>query len=161
MTVSYISIVNTAVKCQGHPVSLWRWPLTCDLEKMLLIDVLLFVGHVKRRKTITTFACIDETLPTCSRSEPLIYMNIEGNYQVTLWRQRWRHHHKITFWGIIWDDLLTADVKLKLCLRFPNFQNGRLFDVATIFLPEAIPEVEHASKIAINVSNILSFWSML
>ena len=20
-------------KCQGHPVSLWRWPLTCNLEK--------------------------------------------------------------------------------------------------------------------------------
>ena len=30
-----------------------------------------------------------------------------------------------------------------------------------IFLPEVIPEVEYARKIAISISNILSFWSTL
>ena len=29
------------------------------------------------------------------------------------------------------------------------------------FLPEVIPEVEYTRKIAISISNILSFWSML
>ena len=29
------------------------------------------------------------------------------------------------------------------------------------FLPEAIPEVEYTRKIAISISDILSFWSML
>ena len=29
------------------------------------------------------------------------------------------------------------------------------------FLPEIIPEVEYTRKIAMSISNILSFWSML
>ena len=29
---------------QGHTVSLWRWPLTCDLEKVLFIEI--FFKHV-------------------------------------------------------------------------------------------------------------------
>ena len=29
------------------------------------------------------------------------------------------------------------------------------------FLPEVIPEVEYTRKIAISISDILSFWSML
>ena len=39
---------------------------------------------------------------------------------------------KILF-GIIWDDLFISEVKLKLCLIFQNFQNGRHFELATIF----------------------------
>ena len=57
MTISYISFFHFILitprltelrlfKCQGHPVNLWRWPLTCDLEKTIMI-----------------FAFIDETLP--------------------------------------------------------------------------------------------------
>ena len=30
-----------------------------------------------------------------------------------------------------------------------------------IFIPEVIPEIEFASQIAISISDILSFWSML
>ena len=30
-----------------------------------------------------------------------------------------------------------------------------------LFLPEGIPEIEYASKLAIKISGILSFWSML
>ena len=44
-----------------------------------------------------------------------------------------RHHHEKTFWGIIWDDLFISEVKLKLCLIFQNFQNGRHFELATNF----------------------------
>ena len=34
---------------------------------------------------------------------------------------------------IIWDDLFISEVKLKLCLVFKNFQNGRLFELVTNF----------------------------
>ena len=37
------------------------------------------------------------------------------------------------FSSTIWDDLFISDVKLKLCLIFSHFQNGRHFEVATIF----------------------------
>ena len=40
---------------------------------------------------------------------------------------------KNTFLGIIWDDLFISEVKLKLFLIFPNFQNGRHFELVTNF----------------------------
>ena len=35
----------------------------------------------------------DIALAICSRSQPLLNMNIERNFEATLWRHRWRHHH--------------------------------------------------------------------
>ena len=46
---------------------------------------------------------------------------------------------KILF-GIIWDDLFISEVKLKLCLVFQNFQNGRHFEPATNFFTESYTE---------------------
>ena len=46
------------------------------------------------------------------------------------------------FFGIIWDDLFISEVRLKLCLIFQNFQNGRHFELDKLFLPEVVPEVE-------------------
>ena len=43
-------------------------------------------------------------------------MNRERNFEAALWRYRGCHHHKKTFWGIIWDDLFISEVRLKLCL---------------------------------------------
>ena len=40
---------------------------------------------------------------------------------------------KILLIGIIRDDIFISEVKLKLCLIFQNFQNGRLFELATNF----------------------------
>ena len=57
--------------------------------------------------------------------------------------------------------MMISEVKLKLCLIFQNFQNGRHFELATNFLPEDIPEVENTRNIAISISDILSFWSTL
>ena len=68
---------------------------------------------------------------------------------------------KKTFWCIIWDDLFIYEVKLKLCLIFKNFQNGRHYKFATNFLSEVIPEVEYTIKLAISISDILCFWSTL
>ena len=43
------------------------------------------------------FALIDIALATCSRSLPLLNMNMDGNFEATLWRHRWRHHDENTF----------------------------------------------------------------
>ena len=40
---------------------------------------------------------------------------------------------KILFFCIILDDLFISEVKLKVCLIFQNFQNGRYFELATNF----------------------------
>ena len=40
---------------------------------------------------------------------------------------------KKTIFSIIWDDFFISEVKLKLCLIFQNFQNGRYFELATNF----------------------------
>ena len=40
---------------------------------------------------------------------------------------------KKTFFGIFWNDLFISEVKLKLCLIFRNFKNGRHFEFATNF----------------------------
>ena len=68
---------------------------------------------------------------------------------------------KTTFFGIIWDDLFISEVNVKLCLIFQNFQNGRHFELTTKIFQEVIPEVEYTRKIAISISDILSFWSTL
>ena len=60
---------------------------------------------------------------------------------------------KNTLFDIIWDDLFIPEVKLKLCLIFQNFQNGRYFELATNFFTGS-----YTRKIAISISNILSFW---
>ena len=77
---------------------------------------------------------------------PYTVMNIERNFEATLWRHRWRHHHKKLFCGIIWDALFIFEVRLKLCLTFQNFQNGRHFELDKLIFPEVIPEVERCNS---------------
>ena len=60
-------------------------------------------------------------------------MNIEGRFEVTLWRHGWGHHHTNTFSCIIWDDLFISDNKLKLHVIFWHFHYGRHFDVTANF----------------------------
>ena len=40
---------------------------------------------------------------------------------------------KNNFHGIIWVNLFISEIKLKLCLIFQNFQNGRHFELAINF----------------------------
>ena len=47
---------------------------------------------------------------------------------------------KIPFFAIIWDNIFISEVKLKLCLIFQNFQNGRYFELATNFFTESYTE---------------------
>ena len=97
----------------------------------------------------------------CSWGQPLLNMNIERNFEATLWRHRWRHHHKKTFFDIIWDDLFISEVRLKLCLIFQILKMAAILSSRQTFLPKVIAEVEYIRKIAISISQILSFWSPL
>ena len=68
---------------------------------------------------------------------------------------------KNAFFCTIRDDFFISEVKLKLCLIFQNLKNGRHFELATNILPEVIPEVVYTRKVAMSISDILSFWSTL
>ena len=74
----------------------------------------------------------DSALAICSRSQPLLNMIIERNFEATLWRIDVVNTIKKLF-GIIWDDLYISEVRLKLCLIIQNFRNGRHFELATNF----------------------------
>ena len=88
-------------------------------------------------------------------------MDMGGNFEATLWRHRWRHYREKYFFGVIWDGLFISEVRLQLSLIFQNFYMAAIFSSRQTFLPDAITEVEYNSKIAMSISDILSFWSTL
>ena len=117
--------------CQCHPVSLWRWPLTCNLEKCYSLRSSFGMYNLEPRLRylhLSTRHCPCNLLPEPTSPK----LNIEGNFEATLWRHRGCHHQG-KFLGIIWDVFFISEVKLKLCLIFQNFQNGRHFVLATNF----------------------------
>ena len=70
ITISYISVCCIILisprlsdlwpfKCQGHSVSLWCWPLTCNLEKCYSLRSSFGMYNLERQLS----AFIDETLP--------------------------------------------------------------------------------------------------
>ena len=80
-------------KCQGHPLSLWCWPLTCNLEKFYSLISSFGMYNLKRQLWylhLLTWDCPCNLLP----GQPLLNMNIEGNFEATLLHYRWRHHHE-------------------------------------------------------------------
>ena len=92
-----------------------------------------YIIHAVTISKIIVFEIIwDIALAICSRSQPLLNMNIVRNFEATLWRHRCCHHHK-NFFGIIWDDLFISEVRLKLCFIFQNFQNGRHLELDNFF----------------------------
>ena len=147
-------------ECQGHSVSMWRWPLSCNIEKCYSLRSCFGMYNLERRLrylNLLTRHCPCNLLPqpTSPKHE------YRGNFEATMWRHRWCHHHG-NFFDIILDVFFISEVTLKLCLIFQNFQNGRHFELATnFFLPEVILEVEYTRKMAISISDILSFWSTL
>ena len=88
-------------------------------------------------------------------------MNIEGNFQVTLWRHWWCHHDKYLFghnlgrYSHIWCQIETVFHILAFSKWLPFWGRAKVF-----FLPWVIPEVDYASQIVITVNDILSLWSM-
>ena len=85
-------------KRQGHPVSLWCWLGPAISKSVFHWDRLLACIIQKDNYDI----CIywrDIALATCCHSQPLPNMNMEGNFEATLWRHRWRQHHKKNLFG--------------------------------------------------------------
>ena len=60
------------------------------------------------------------------------------------------------FFGIIWDDLFIAVFNISKFSKWPPFWARK-----KTFLLEVIPEVEYTRKMAMSISDILSFWSTL
>ena len=147
-------------KCQGHPVSLWCCLSPVTSNCLIYWD--LFKAYITEKDNYDIWMYWwDIALATCCLSQTLLNMKIEGNFKVTLWCHWWCHYHEKYFLGIIWDELLIYEVKLKVCLMFKIFKLAVILRSWQTFLPEVIPEVEYASKIVMSISDILSLWSML
>ena len=150
-------ICNVAYECQDHPVSLWCWPLTCNLEKCYSLRSCFGMHNLERQLWywhLLTRHCSCNLLP----GQPFLNMNIERKFEAPLWLHRWRHHPNFFLRNLgrslhIWGQIEAA------------FNISIFFIMAAIlssrqtFLPEVIPEVEYTRKIAIGISDILSFWS--
>ena len=80
-------------KCQGHPVSLWRWPLTGNLETCYSLRSSFGMFNLKRRLRylhLLTRHCACNLLPGPNPPEH----EYRGKIWGYLWRHRWRHHHE-------------------------------------------------------------------
>ena len=60
-------------------------------------------------------------------------MNIERNFEATLWRHRWRHHHNKLFWHYLERSFHIS----YLCSIFQNFQNGTILSSRQTFFTES------------------------
>ena len=141
-------------------LSLWCWPLPCNLEKcyslrssfgMYNLEIQLWYWHLLTRH------CPCNLLP-----EPT---SPKHEYKETLRRPCDIIDDVITlkkrFFDIIWHDLFISEVRFKLCLISQNFKTGTILSSRQTFVPKVIPEVEYTRKIAMSISDILSFWSTL
>ena len=80
-------------KCQGHPISLWRWPLTCNLEKCLSLRSSFRMYSLERKLRylhLLTRHCHCNLLPGPTSPKDEYWEKFEA----TLWRHRWRHHNE-------------------------------------------------------------------
>ena len=64
---------------------------------------------------------------------------------------------KKNFFDIIWNDLFISDVKSMLCSIIQNFKTAAILSSRQTFSSEVIAEVEYTRKIAISISDSLSF----
>ena len=113
-------------KCQGRPVSLWRWPLTCDLEKCYSFGMYNRERRLRYSHFLTRH-CPCNLLPEQTSHKHEYRGQIWGHpVMLSMTSSPWKY-----FFGMIWDGLFISEVKLKLWLIFRNCQNGRHFEVAT------------------------------
>ena len=100
-------------------------------------------------------------LAICSRSEPLPNMNIEGRlWGHTVTASMTSSPWKIPFWYNLGQSLHIRGQN-EAVFHISNFSKWPPFWGRDKFLPDVILEVEYISKIAMCISDILSFWSTL
>ena len=172
ITISYISVFVFIwiiprlmelwpYKCQGHPVSLWCWPLTCDFKKCNLLRSSLGMYNPERRlqySHLLTRNCpcnllLEPTSPKHEYRRQLSGHPVTSSMTSSPWKTYFWHNlrHPSHIWGQI--EALFDILKI---LKWPPFWGHD-----KLFLPEVILEVEYTSKIAISISFILSFWSTI
>ena len=102
---------------------------------------LVWFVRISKKENITTahYCEFDEI----DKSQPLLNMNIERNFEATLWRHRWRHHHKKLFWHNlgrsfhIWGQIEAVFNVSKFSKWTPFWARQ------TFLLREVIPEVDY------------------
>ena len=119
-------------KCQGRAVSLWRWPLTCNLEKGYSLRLSFGMYYIERQFLnlhSLTRHCPCNFLPEPTTPKHECRGKLWGHpVTSSMTSSPWK---KTQLFCIIWDDLFIFEVKLKLCLLYKNVQNGRHFELAT------------------------------
>ena len=94
-------------KCQGHTVSLWRWPLTCDLEKCYLLRSSLGMYNLERRlrySHVLTSNCPQTLFPEQASPKHEYRQQLSGHpvtsspWKILFWHNLGRSSHS---WGQI------------------------------------------------------------
>ena len=172
ITISYISVFCIIsiiprltdlwpFKCQGHSVSLWCWPLTCNLEKCYSLRSSIGMKNLERQLWylhLLTRHCPCNLLaePTSPKHEyrwklwghPVTSSMTSSPWKNFSWHNLGRSFH---IWGQI-----AAVLNISKFSKWPSF-----WARDQLFLPEVIPEDEYTRKIAISISDILNFWLTL
>ena len=109
------------VKCQGHPVSLWCWPLTCNLQKCYSFRSSF--GMYNQERQLWYLHLLTRYCPCNLLPQPT---SPKHEYRGKLWdhpltSSMMSSSWKKTFLGMIWNGLFISEVKLKLCLIFQSF----------------------------------------
>ena len=143
-------------KCQGYPVSLWH--LTCNLEKCYLLRSSFGMYNLERQLRylqLLTRHCPCNLLlqPTSPKHE---YRGKLWGHPVTssMMSSPWEK----SFLGIIWDVFFIYLRSNWSCVWY--FKISKM-DAILSSRQTFLPEVEYTRKMAINISDILSFWSTL
>ena len=123
-------------KCQGQTVSLWRWPLTSNLEKCYSLRSSFGMYNLER----------------WLRYLHLLTRHCPYNLLSSPWTFFW---HNLRCFLHIWGQI-EAVFNISKFSKWPPF-----WARDKLFLPEVIPEVEYTRKMAISISDILNFWSTL
>ena len=147
-------------KCQGHPVSLWCRPLTCKLEKCYSLRSSFGMYNLERRLRylhLLTRHCRCNLLPEPISPKHEYRGKLKGHTVTSsMMSSPWK-----IFFGIIWD-FFHVWGQIEAVFNISKFSKWPPFWVRDkLFLPEVIPEVEYTRKMAISISDILSFWSTL
>ena len=107
--------------------------LTFDLQSREVLFILFACITYKDNYDIGIY-WRDIALAICSRSHPPLNINIERKFEATLWRHRWRHHHKNFFWHNLGRSFhIWGEVKLKLCLIFKIFKTAAILSSRQTF----------------------------
>ena len=89
------------LKCQGHSLSLWCWPLICTLKKCYSLRSSF--GMYNLEKQLWYLHLLTRLCPCNLFAEPTSPKH-EYRWKLwgPMWRHRWRNHREKLFWHNLW-----------------------------------------------------------